>query len=763
MINKGMMSSERGYSEYLIGKKKKVEPCGFTVEESELNPLLKPFQAAIVKWALIRGRAAIFCDTGLGKTFQQLEWARHVHIYTGKPVLIFAPLAVSQQTKRESDKFNIQCSVAVVEKQSDVINGINITNYEKMHHFTPSEFGGLVLDESSILKSFDGKTRMALMQFARPIMFRLACSATPAPNEILELANHADFLDVTSGKEIKATFFIQDGNNSNQWRIKGHAEKPFWEFVAKWAVAVRKPSDIGYDDEGYILPEPVYHDHVVDSKVTTGCLFAMEARTLLERRQARRDSSDERVKKVAELISKEPYEQWLIWCDLNIESEKLKKAIPDSVEVKGADSNEHKEKSLAGFSTGNPHHLISKPSIAGFGMNWQHCSRVVFVGLSDSFESLYQATRRVWRFGQKRTVHIHVVTAQSEGAVVANIKRKEKNSDKMYDQIIEHMESHDLYKSKAERTEMDYNESRVDGDGFTVYNGDSCEVLKLIESDSIGMSVFSPPFPGMYAYTDSSRDIGNSGSTKELLNHFKFITPELLRVLMPGRSVLMHITQEVLFKKDNGFTGLYDFRGDLIRHMTDHGFIFASERMIDKDPQLKAARTKDAGLAMRTAATDSAKLTGTMPDYLLQFRKPGDNPKPIRALINHPSDPTKRNPDGWVTAQEWIDWASAVWYGHHHIGKGGIKETDVLPVRSSKDDKDEKHLCPLQLGVIERCVKLWSAPGEKVLSPFMGIGSEGYVSLKNERRFVGIELKKSYFDVACENLRSVKGRNLRLF
>jgi DNA modification methylase len=396
-------------------------------------------------------------------------------------------------------------------------------------------------------------------------------------------------------------------------------------------------------------------------------------------------------------------------------------------------------------------------------MNWQHCARMVFVGLSDSFEQIYQATRRCWRFGQERHVHIHVVTAESEGAVVANIKRKETQSNAMFDGITAHMSVHDLFRRKTTRTEMEYNVIKNSGANWTAYNGDSCELLKEVDSNSVGLTVFSPPFPGMYAYTDSARDIGNSASTSELISHMEHITPELFRVLMPGRSACLHITQEVLFKKDHGYTGLYDFRGDLIRHMQSHGFIFASERMIDKDPQLKAARTKDAGLAMRTAATDSSKLTGTMPDYLLQFRKPGDNPKPIRSLINHPSDPSKRNPDGWITSEEWIQWASAVWYGYHRIGKGGIRETDVLQVRHAKDDKDEKHLCPLQIGVIERCIKLWSAPDDVVLSPFMGIGSEGHTALRLGRKFVGIELKPSYYQVAIENLKTVKGLTIDMF
>lgn len=290
-------------------------------------------------------------------------------------------------------------------------------------------------------------------------------------------------------------------------------------------------------------------------------------------------------------------------------------------------------------------------------------------------------------------------------------------------------------------------------DHFAAYNGDCVEVVESITDSIVGLSVFSPPFPGMYAYSDSTRDMGNCKSIEEMLGHFEFLIPHLLRITMPGRSCCIHLAQEPVFKWQEGYSGLRDFRGDVIRLMQKYGWIYASERVIDKDPQLKAARTKDQGLAMQTAAKDSARLTGTMADYLLQFRKDGENPVPIRALINHDKS-ALRNETGWITKQDWIYWASAVWWNAKRgTPDGGISESDVLRnFTSGRDADDEKHLCPLQLGVIERCVKLWSAPGDVVFSPFMGIGSEGYKALSLGRKFIGIELKPSYFNVACGNL-----------
>jgi DNA modification methylase len=742
------------YQTFLDTKRISTEPVGFVVEDSEINQMLFDWQRAITRWAISRGRSALFLDTGLGKSAQQLEWAHHVSKHTGGNILILAPLAVSNQTKREADKFGIKTPVTVCRSADDIGPGINISNYERLHHFSPEMFTGIVLDESSILKGFSGKIRARITEFARSIKYRLACSATPSPNDLIELANHAEFLDVMSGKEIIALFFRADGNSAHNWKLKKHSERDFWLWMAEWSVSIRKPSDFGYDDTGFDLPPLVHHACVVDGKKTTGFLFPIEARTMTERRNARRDSIVDRVKKAAEIVATHPDDSWLIWCDLNAEGESLRKAIPSSIEIKGADKPEFKEKSILDFVDGKIKILITKPTIAGFGMNLQNCHRMIFVGLSDSFEQMYQATRRCWRFGQENQVDVYVVTAETEGAVVRNIQRKERQANQIFENISRNMAVHELNK-KTERKTMEYIQMDKSGNDWKIYLGDSIEVLKTIDDNIIGLSVFSPPFSGMYAYTDSPRDVGNCKGIDELIEHFDYMLDDLYRVTMPGRSCCIHLAQEPIFKKDEGYSGLRDFRGEIIRVMQSHGWIFASERMIDKDPQLKAARTKDHGLAMKTAAKDSSVLTGTMPDYLLQFKKRGNNTKPIRALIDH-HDPAKRNPNGWITREEWIQWASAIWYGYHRIKKGGIRETDVLSVRGSKDDEDEKHLCPLQIGVIERCIKLWSAPGDTVLDPFTGIGSTGHTAIMHNRKFIGIELKPTYHRVACQNIETAE-------
>jgi DNA modification methylase len=740
------------YAEFVAGKLRASPPTAADTASAPDWPLF-PWQRALTDLALSRGRAAIFADTGTGKTRMELAWAHAVSHATGKLVLLLAPLAVGKQTVREAEVIGGGAEVRYLSSADEVkgTDRIIVTNYERLHLFEPLRpiLGGIVLDESSILKSLDGKTRKALTDFAESIPYRLCATATPAPNDYVELGQHAEFLGVLRSKEMLALYFTQDGNSTQKWRLKGHAREPFWRWVASWATAMRKPADVGFPEGDSLYDLPPLNVHQVeveaDSPHSIGTLFKMEARTLADRREARKATLDERVAAAVRLVEAEPGEQWLVWCDLNDESAALAKAITGAVEVKGADSAEHKESSLLGFADGEIRALVTKPSIAGHGMNFQRCARVVFVGLSDSFERYYQAIRRSWRFGQLRPVECYVVTADVEGAVVRNIQDKQRKAEAMQDELVRAM---------ADRTAEhlavrgQYETDEAEGDGWKMYLGDCVERLRDIETESVGLSVFSPPFPTMYTYTDQARDMGNVKDVREMIAHYEFLLPELMRVLMPGRTVAVHLAQAQARKVDGLEVGLIDFRGETIEAMQRAGFTFYGEVTIDKNPQVKAVRTKDRGLLFKSLATDSAHMRMAQADYLLQFRKPGENPHPIRAGISEKYG----NEDGWITPEEWIEWAAPVWYRASDHYPGGIRETDVLNVSAARDEKDERHLCPLQLGVIERAVKLWSAPRELVLSPFGGVGSEGFESLRLGRRFVGVEIKRSYFDTACANL-----------
>lgn len=432
-------TDQLGNYERFLAKKAVMDPMTGLSDIPPLPGCLFPHQRDIVAWALRRGRAALFAGTGLGKSLMELAWAQAVTQSTGKDILHLAPLAVSNQMAREAEKFGI--AARVVARQSDCGHGTNITNYQKLDHFDLSRFGGVILDESSILKSTDGKYRTALIESCHHIPFRLAATATPAPNDFMELGNHAEFLGVMKYTDMLSTFFTHDGGSTQNWRLKGHAENEFWRWMASWAVMLRKPSDLGYANDGYDLPPLHYHQHIVGVEyapsIETGFLFPMQAATLGERIAARRDSIGERVARAIEVTPDDRPFVW--WCNLNSESEALSKAIPDAVEVRGGESDDVKERKLIDFSEGRIRVLVTKPSICGFGMNWQHCADTGFVGLNDSFEQFYQAIRRFWRFGQSKPVNCHIIAAETEGATVANIKRKEMDADRMAGAMVMHM------------------------------------------------------------------------------------------------------------------------------------------------------------------------------------------------------------------------------------------------------------------------------------------------------------------------------------
>ncbi len=422
-----------------LAQKRIIDPMTGISDVGDLPSFMKPHQHDITSWALRRGRSAVFAGTGLGKTLMELVWGHRVAEYTGKPVLAFAPLAVAAQHIREGEKFGIGADLAKI--QDDIRNGLFVTNYQKIDHFDLDQFGGVVLDESSILKSTTGHYRTRLIEECAQIPFRLAATATPAPNDFMELGNHAEFLGVMKYTDMLATFFTHDGGDTQKWRLKGHAENEFWKWMASWAVMIRKPSDLGYSDEGYDLPPLRQNQHTVGVEyapsMETGLLFPMEANSLQERIAARRDTVSERVALAASLTPSDRPFVW--WCNLNSESEALTKAIPGAVETKGSDSDEVKERKLNDFSEGRTRVLITKPSVAGWGMNWQHCADTGFVGLNDSFEQVYQAIRRFWRFGQTKPVNVHFIAAETEGAVVSNLRRKEADAERMAAAMVAHM------------------------------------------------------------------------------------------------------------------------------------------------------------------------------------------------------------------------------------------------------------------------------------------------------------------------------------
>ncbi len=718
------MNSKNGHDDYqafLQQKQLVFRSTGKECQPEDVNPKLFPFQRDLVMWSVRKGRSAIFADTGLGKTFMQLEWARLV----GERTLILAPLSVARQTVNESKKIGVD--VHYTRSGDDIMDGINITNYEMIDHFNPDDFKAVVLDESSILKSLDGKTRQKLTKMFSTTPYRLACTATPAPNDISEIANHAEFLGIMSRVEMLASFFVHDDDG---WRLKGYATENFFKWMASWGLSIKKPSDLGYEDNGFVLPplnvRPVFLE---SGYVPEGQLFFTGLSGITQRSEVRRATIDAKAAEVARLAN-ESTEQWIIWHGLNDEGYMLRDMVPDGVLVEGSQSLDEKIAALEAFQDGSIRVLITKPSIAGFGMNFQNAHNMAFMGLSDSWESYYQSIRRQWRFGQQRPVNVHVVLTDIEQDIWNNVHSKEREAISMSDNLIKNVQQYERDEiGAASKSQFDYQEEDASGENWKLWLGDSVERMKAIESESVGLSVFSPPFQSLYTYSPTERDLGNSRSKTEFFTHFSFIIDELLRITKPGRNACVHVQQLTTTKATDGHIGMKDFRGDVIRAFEERGWIYYGEVCIDKDPQAQAIRTHSIGLLFTQFNKDSIMSRPALADYIIIFKKPGDNAEPIKHDLDNDT---------------WIEWARPIWYG--------IKESDTLNVVAARTDKDERHICPLQLGTIERCIKLWSNEGDLVFSPFAGIGSEGYEAIKYGRRFLGIELKPEYFKVAVSNL-----------
>ena len=730
------------YQDFLKTKQKEAISAGFTIDEDQLHHVLFDFQKAIVRWVLARGRAAVFAGTGLGKTAMQVEWASKVYSETSRNVLIVAPLSVAHQTVREASNL-LGITVNYCREQSQVFPGITITNYEMLDKFDMSQFIGIVLDESSILKHQQGKVRTYIIESTKDIPYKLSCTATPAPNDHMELGSQCEFLGIMTAIEMLAMFFVHDGGETTKWRLKGHAKYKFWEWMSGWSVFIQSPEDLGFDGSAYNLPPLNIIEHKIETNIVTDGLFVVPAQGLSERRRASRTTLNDRCELASQIVN-DSTDNFIVWCHLNDESDLLRKSISECNDVKGSYSIEKKEKTIDDFSNGTLPNLISKPSITGFGLNWQHINNMVFVGLNDSWESFYQAVRRCYRFGQNKPVNVHIITTDLESSILNNIKRKEKQAKIMMDEMARYMSN--FTKRELKGITMDqsnYIREKEETDQYEIHHADCVDLASEIADESIDYTVYSPPFESLYTYSNSDRDMGNSKDTKEFWDHYKFLISEHYRITKPGRLVSVHCMNLPTSKVRDGVIGLRDFRGEIIRQFKEVGFIYHSEVAIWKDPVVAMQRTKALGLLHKQIKKDSAMSRMGLPDYVVTFRKPGVNDSPI----SHTSDE--------FPVSEWQEIASPIWMN--------IKQGNTLQYRSARDDNDERHIAPLQLSVIERCLKLWSNPGDLVFSPFTGIGSEGYMAVKMERKFIGSELKKSYYDIAVKNLFDATGRQSDLF
>ncbi|MGD9891804.1 MAG: DEAD/DEAH box helicase [Dehalococcoidia bacterium] len=450
------------YATFLAGKQRIAPSVGFDVPEVDLADHLFPWQRRLTTWALRKGRAALFTTTGSGKTRMQLEWARQIVARTGGPVLILAPLAVAQQTVTEGERVGVP--VTLCRSGTDVSDGINITNYEMLHHFDPGTFAGVVLDESSILKTFSGVTKKRLIESFRATPYRLCCTATPAPNDVVELCNHADFLGVMKPADMITIFFISKGDDQKvgRFRLKRHARSAFFRWLASWSMSMNTPSDLGYPDDGFVLPPLSIRPRVVDTEwKPDGQLFFTVLKGITERAAVRRATVAARVQATADLVRAEPSEQWLIWCGLNDEGRAIAAELPGAVVVEGSDSPEHKADALARFASGKTQVLVTKPAIGAWGLNFQRCARMAFLGLGDSFEQYFQALRRCWRFGQTRPVEAHIVLSSIETAIFENVLRKEREHAAVMRELVQSVRDFEREELASVRRADEYTPAQV--------------------------------------------------------------------------------------------------------------------------------------------------------------------------------------------------------------------------------------------------------------------------------------------------------------
>lgn len=910
---------KNGYEDFLKTKIIGVNEVGFEIDESAVHSMLFPFQRDIVIWAIRLGRAAIFADCGLGKSFMQLEWARIVAQKTGKPVLLVAPLGVTGQTIQEAKKLGIDLNYCRSQSDADGVTN-DITNYEMLAKFNPRHYSGMVIDESSILKNYTGKTKKLIIEMAQSVEYRLACTATPAPNDHLELGNHAEFLGIMRSREMIQRWFVNDSMHAGGYRLRKHGANDFWRWVASWAVSIQKPSDIGieYSDEGYILPALNFVGHVVPvdhsrawqevGKNGQASLLLVNNTSATGMHKEKRATLKKRMKQAADTVKaiqvKNSDEFIIVWCEYNYEADELTKLLPDAIEIRGNEKLEIKQQKLLDFSNGKYQVLITKPKIAAHGLNWQHAGSQVWVSINHKFEQFYQGYKRSHRFGRKLPVDCHIVFAESEGGILSNLQRKHGEHELMQHEMVRAMRENGMSVKVDRRLSLvsDWGEYEC-GDGWKLYHGDSAQTWQNEPDESVHFFVQSPPFKSLYIYSSNIEDLGNCATDAQFYYQYQFILREELRLLKPGSYKAEHCKDLPLYQNRDGAMGLQDFPGELIKAHIEAGFEFVDWITIWKDPVVEMQRTKNAGLLWSSAFCERAERARQgMADYTLIFRKPDDQPvetkmqhtelpesvanrcvdlwsnpgeniqspfhkirngelidlmivddsskvmpqidsiihwlRPGRNLVVNIDNPLvmmdlindvmphglvfhsrvaltngnwllvfrrwvdemteDKNPDiihvkhdlvasehefigndgpeFWdsdrdYSIQVWQRYASPVWFdldglpdGHKNIWFD-INQTNVLNHRIARDDGDEKHICPLQIDLIERCIKLYTEKGQRVGSSFVGVGSEMATAIEMGREARGSELKRSYYELACDHLRQavVKVKRPSLF
>ena len=885
------MNEESSYKDLILAKIPKINYSGFEIKKSELNPRLFEFQKFGVQRALKLGCSGLFFDTGLGKTACELEFAYQTYKKTGKPSIIFTYLNIADEFLNEAGEMGYSDSVGYFRSQGEVNKPIVIANYEMLDHFDCDLYGSATLDESSILKNYTGKTKQKLCEAFKNTPFKLSASATPSPNDHLELGNHSEFLGIMPSNEMISRFFINDTMNAGGYRLAGHAEKPFWKWVGTWALVASKPSDIGdFSDEGYDLPELHIEMHTmpVEHDFSDGQLFRGQSLSATGIHKEARLTAESKAIAISNLISNSE-EQWSIWSNTNYEQDAIAILLKDSIDIRGSDSSKSKRTKLQEFKATSKN-ILTKPSITGYGLNWQHHNHMCFfAGSSYSYETFYQALRRAYRFGQLKEVFVHIFVAESELSVMSSVFDKQKKHKVMQAEMIK-LASAGYDDRKTLTTE--YNHKVETSRAYEIHLGDCVDVMKQMPKDYVDFGIHSPPFSNLYIYSDSAYDMGNSDNDAEFFKQYKYCINEHYRILKDGGYVAVHCKDLPLYKGRDGYMGLNDFPQGIIDEFRDSGFELEDWVTIWKDPVIEMQRTKNHGLLFKNFKGKAEQVRQGMADYVLMFKKGaistepkfkpiaesvlkrmkhlwmnpdeeitfiddkvqhnllfhdaanlGDIPEPniiedglklgrlailrvnleqmTSGLVEHYKQHElifhtrcaltdgswllgfrkwadempeaqvikeintfdyvgKKPPVGIGRKEEdlryfnisvWQRYASPVWNdldglpdSHENIWMD-IDQTNVLNFKIARDHNDEKHICPLQLDLIENSILKYTKEGDSVFSPFGGVGSEPYIAAKLDRYAVAVELKEGYFKHMHQNLIQVENSKLqgRLF
>lgn len=783
------------YQDFLASKYVAAKPTGFPVTPEAVNPHLFAFQRDIVRRACHLGKSAIFSRVGTGKTRMQLAFADLVCKHTGGRALILAPLAVAPQTVAEGAKIGIAVKHC---HNMDEIGAarIVITNYDRADKFDATYFDCAILDESSILKHYS-KTFFGLTAQFKHTQYKLACTATPSPNDIVELGNHSTFLDVMDFHDMLARFFVGEGDVARKARLRKWGETDFWQWVTSWAVCISHPRDMGaqYDMPGYDLPALLINerrlgvdDATLERTQAEGKLLPDANSNATTFHKIKRESIASRVAEVKAIVDSLPADEpVIVWCDRNDEADALIAALPvDFVEVRGDQPEHVKEERLMAFSNGKARGIISKVSIAGYGLNWQHCSRMIFAGVTFSFEDMYQAIGRIHRFGQTRECHVYLVYTEAEGNVRQILEHKQQEFSTMQANMTVAMQAHGLFREGSPvATFTETEEARAAGNGWTMHLGDCVTTMeRAYANDSVDLTVTSIPFGEMlYTYSDKQADMGNCESREQFMEHLGFMIRELYRITRPGRLACVHVKDLPMFINRDGAQGIDPFTDDTSAAFRRAGWVLQSRITVQKDPVLEMQKTNSHGLLYMNWRVNAEVLRTGLPDYVLVFRKfPRAEDAHLQVPIIHdPRDTTYygENPPQMmldlpgrksgkcnVNLPVWQEYASPVWTD---VGVPcppnvwmDIQQGKTLNYMAAKDNRDERHICPLQLDLIERLIHWYTNPGEVVFDPYGGIGSTPVSALKLGRIGEAVELKPSYHKIAVKHLKAAEVANGQL-